>query len=159
VAHRDAIEKRIGGSASLTALEATDRRAPVITDPIAINERLTKLPDVTVLGLEEVSGLTKLHVERKHSFTGCPRCGVVAHVKDRTRVEYVDLPVYGEPTRLAQASASLPGQRLPDGELDRRGPSHRAATDAHDGPGRPLGHPPGRTLCAQRLRGGEGAGV
>jgi transposase len=37
---------------------------------------------------------------QKPSIVGCPRCGVLARVKDRCRVELVDLPVFGRPTRL-----------------------------------------------------------
>ena len=127
----------------------------MITDPIAINEHLAKLPDVTVLGIEDRGGITKLHVERKHVVQGCPKCGVVAHVKDRARVEYVDLPVYGEPTALVwhKRRFCCPDGELPDGELDRGGPSDRATTDAHDRPGGPLGHPPGRHVRPERLRG------
>ena len=73
----------------------------MITDPIAINEHFVKLDGVVVLGIDDPEGGPfRAHVETMERPHGCPSCGVVAHVKDRDRVELVDLPVYGHPSRL-----------------------------------------------------------
>ena len=62
---------------------------------------LVGLPDVVILDVEDVAGAPlRVHVELTRSTHGCPRCGVVAHVKDRRRVELVDLPMAGRPMRL-----------------------------------------------------------
>ena len=73
----------------------------MITDPIAINEHLVGLAHVVVLGVDDpASGPLRVHVETRALVAGCPSCGVVARVKDRARVELVDLPVFGRPARL-----------------------------------------------------------
>jgi transposase len=73
----------------------------VITDPIEMNEHFVKLPDVVVLGVDDrPEGPFRVHVECVAVPRGCRQCGVVAHVKDRSPVELIDLPLYGYPTRL-----------------------------------------------------------
>jgi transposase len=77
------------------------KRAPVITNPSAINSCFVRLADVNILGVEDLGkGPLRVHVECVRVVQGCPQCGVIAHVKDRPEVELVDLPVYGHPTRL-----------------------------------------------------------
>ncbi len=44
--------------------------------------------------------MAKIHVETVARSVGCSSCGVLAQVKDRTRVELVDLPLQGRPSRL-----------------------------------------------------------
>ena len=44
--------------------------------------------------------MAKIHVETVARSVGCPLCGLPAQVKDRTRVEFVDLPLQGRPSRL-----------------------------------------------------------
>ena len=64
-------------------------------------ELLVGLPDVNVLGVDDVpGGPLRVHIELRASTVGCPQCGVVAHVKDRYQVELVDLPAFGRWTRL-----------------------------------------------------------
>ena len=64
-------------------------------------ELLVGLPDVNVLGVEDVAtGPLRIHVELRTQVVGCPQCGVVAHVKDRYEVELIDLPAFGRWTRL-----------------------------------------------------------
>ena len=73
----------------------------MVTDPTRALEWMIGLPTVTFLGGEDgTNGAARIHVETKASSAGCPRCGVVAHVKDRSRVELVDLPMFGRPVRL-----------------------------------------------------------
>jgi len=56
---------------------------------------------IAFLGAEDGEGdQARIHVETKASFVGCPRCGVLARVKDRSAVELVDLALFGRPTRL-----------------------------------------------------------
>jgi transposase len=62
---------------------------------------LVGLADVVILDVEDVAGAPlRVHVELTRSAQGCPMCGVVAHVKDRRRVELVDLSMAGRPMRL-----------------------------------------------------------
>jgi transposase len=64
-------------------------------------ELLVGLPDVHVLGVDdEPDGPLRIHVALRTDVVGCPQCGVVAHVKDRSVVELIDLPAFGRPTRL-----------------------------------------------------------
>jgi transposase len=84
-------------------LTPTEKRTPV--DAKATCERcnrFSRLPDVVVLDLVEPGddGVVRIHVELEAVPQGCPSCGVVAHVKDRRRVELVDLALLGCPTRL-----------------------------------------------------------
>jgi transposase len=68
----------------------------------------TRWPELLV-GLEQVRVLEvargrdgRLHVavEATHDVVACERCGVRAALKDRDRVELVDLPAFGSPVRL-----------------------------------------------------------
>lgn len=72
------------------------------TDPIRVCELIVGLPDVNVLGVEEVGGdrPLRLHVETRGRRPACGRCGAPAVVKDRPRVELADLPAFGRPVRL-----------------------------------------------------------
>ncbi len=59
------------------------------------------LPAVRFLGGEDgVDGEARIHIEKMASRQGCPKCGAIARVKDRPRIEFVDLPLFGRPTRL-----------------------------------------------------------
>lgn len=72
------------------------------TDPTRMCELLVGLPDVNVLGIDDVIEVPlSVHVEvRRDGPLRCPTCGVIAKVKDRPTVELVDLPSFGRPTRL-----------------------------------------------------------
>lgn len=72
----------------------------VLTDPSDILRALVGLKDVRVLGFERRGAHVELVVEREIGVVSCPRCHVRARVKDRPRVSYVDLPVYGFPMKL-----------------------------------------------------------
>ena len=62
---------------------------------------LVGLPNVVILDVEDVPGAAlRVHVELTRSVQGRPSCGVVAHVKDRRRVELVDLSMGGRPMRV-----------------------------------------------------------
>lgn len=70
-------------------------------DPTRMCELLVGLPDVDVLGVDDVgAGPLRVHVQGSTLRPWCVGCGGLAEVKDRPRVEYVDLPVFGRKTRL-----------------------------------------------------------
>ena len=73
------------------------------TNPIRMCELIVGLPDVTVLGVDDLgAGLSlRLHVESRGSRPVCARCGSPAEVKDRPVVELCDLPAFGRPVLLA----------------------------------------------------------
>jgi len=64
-------------------------------------ELLVGLPDVVVLGVDDVAGEPIVVVVESVLDQGwCRECGSKARVKDRSRVTHVDLPCFGRPTRL-----------------------------------------------------------
>jgi transposase len=70
-------------------------------DPIRVCELLVGLPDVNVLGVDdEPGGPIRVHVECRGQRPCCGGCGSPVWVKDRPRVELVDLPAFGRPARL-----------------------------------------------------------
>lgn len=82
------------------------------TNPIRMCELLVGLPDVNVLGVEDVAGEPiRVHVESRVDEPSCSVCGARAWVKDRPQVVLVDLPAFGRPTRLAWRKHRL---RCPD---------------------------------------------
>jgi transposase len=75
-------------------------RATLEGDPVRMCEILVGLPAVDVIGLDADAHVLEVHVECRRTQTGCPSCGVVAHVKDQRPVRFVDLPVAGRPMAL-----------------------------------------------------------
>jgi transposase len=64
-------------------------------------EMLVDLLDVDILGVESRHReFVTVHFECRRVVVGCPECGVLAQVKDRRRVELVDLPMNGRSTRV-----------------------------------------------------------
>jgi len=61
---------------------------------------LVGLPDVTVIGVDEWPRWLRVVVETPTGRPGCG-CGGVVHRHGIREVEFVDLPVFGRPTRLA----------------------------------------------------------
>jgi transposase len=82
-------------------------------NPVRMCEILVGLPDVDVIGLDARSHVLEVHIECRRERTGCPSCGVVAHVKDQRPVRFVDLPVAGRPMALVWHKRRL---RCPDGD-------------------------------------------
>ena len=71
------------------------------TNPIRVCELLVGLPEVNVLGVEDDgAGPLRVHVERRTSRPTCPECAGRMWIKDRPRVELVDLAAFGRPARL-----------------------------------------------------------
>ena len=75
-------------------------RGSLECDPVRMCEILVGLPDVEVIGLDASGLVLEVHVECRRARTGCPWCGVVAHMKDQRPVRFVDLPVAGRPMAL-----------------------------------------------------------
>ncbi len=72
----------------------------VLDDPTEILAALVGLKDVRVLHYERRGPEVALVIEQFVEDARCPECGRAAQVKDRPRVTYVDLPVYGAAMRL-----------------------------------------------------------
>jgi len=71
-------------------------------DPTRVCELLIGLPAVRVLGVVDgPDAPIAVHVETRVARPSCPGCGRAARVKDRPKVELVDLPCFGRPARLA----------------------------------------------------------
>lgn len=71
------------------------------SNPTRMCELLVGLPDVAVLGVDDVAGEPIVVVVESLLDQGwCQVCGAKARVKDRTKVSHVDLPCFGRPTRL-----------------------------------------------------------
>lgn len=120
------------------------------TNPIRVCELLVGLPDVNVLGVDDdgPDEPLRVHVEIRGSRPDCPGCGGGVRVKDRPTVVLVDLPCFGRPTRLVwrkhrwvcvEGSCSTVSWTEQD-------PRIASASFGVDGPGRPVGHLPGRQV-------------
>ncbi len=72
----------------------------VITDPSEIVQALAGLKDVLVLAYERRGPDVSLVIEQVLGEVRCHACGALARVKERPRVTYIDLPVFGHPMRL-----------------------------------------------------------
>jgi transposase len=70
-------------------------------EPSQIVEALVGLKDVRVLAYRRVGPDVELVIEQSTVQRICPACGGPGQIKERPTVRYVDLPVYGQPMRLA----------------------------------------------------------
>ena len=69
-------------------------------DPTRVCELLVGLPEVTVLGIDDVTDVPlAVQIETRGERPGCTACGSLAVVKEHPVVTLVDLPVFGRPTR------------------------------------------------------------
>ena len=87
---------------------------------------LVGLPDVTVLGVEDVrDGPLRVHVETAGPRPACPDCDGPLRVKDRPVVVFVDLPCFGRPTRLVWRKFrwSCPNEACPVNTFTERVPT------------------------------------
>jgi transposase len=71
-----------------------------VSDPSEILHALVGLKDVRVLHYERRGPEVALVIEQVVKDASCPTCQRPSQVKDRPRVTYVDLPVFGAPMRL-----------------------------------------------------------
>lgn len=70
-------------------------------NPTRMCELLVGLGEVTVLGVEDVTGVPLVvHIESRSDQGWCRSCGTRAQVKDRSAVTLVDLPCFGRRSRL-----------------------------------------------------------
>lgn len=70
-------------------------------DPTRVCELLVGLPDVYVVGVEDVVGEPlKVHIRCRERDAWCRTCGARAQSKDRPKTELVDLRSFGRQTRL-----------------------------------------------------------
>jgi transposase len=97
----------------------------LLTDPIAICERLVGLDDVRIFGLVDLGASVHVHIETRSPRPGCRVCGVVAVVKDRVTVELVDLPCFGRSARLfwRKRRWCCPEPTCPNGSWTEEAPS------------------------------------
>jgi transposase len=73
----------------------------VESDPTRVCELLVGLPAITVLGVvDELDAPMVVHVEWRAPRPSCAGCAGAVVIKDRSRVELIDLPCFGRPTRL-----------------------------------------------------------
>ena len=97
-------------------------------------------------------------METTRRTAGCPRCGTVARVKDRSCVELIDLPIYDRTSRLVwhkrRFSCTDPDCRM--GTWTEEDATDRRSSPGAHLPGGPVGHSSGRTLRPECRRGGEG---
>jgi transposase len=70
-------------------------------EPRQIIEALVGLKDIHVLAYRRVGRDVELVIEQTARQQLCPTCGGRGQIKERPTVRYVDLPVYGQPMRLA----------------------------------------------------------
>ena len=59
-------------------------------------ELLIGLPNVRVLRVERINDVLEIHLETADPARFCPTCGMAGVVKDRPKVRYADLPVFGQ---------------------------------------------------------------
>jgi transposase len=95
----------------------------LLTDPIAICERLVGLDDVRIFGLVDLGASVHVHIETRSPRPGCRVCGVVAVVKDRVTVELVDLPCFGRSARLFWRKGRWCCPECPNGSWTEEAPS------------------------------------
>lgn len=69
-------------------------------DPNEILHAIIGLKDVQVLAYVRNHADVELVIEQTVGVVNCPVCGQRARVKDRPKVRYVDLPVFGTPMKL-----------------------------------------------------------
>ena len=64
-------------------------------------ELLVGLPDVDVVGVEDIpEGPLRVHVTCRQQDRWCRECGAWAELKDRAKIELVDLSAFGRQARL-----------------------------------------------------------
>ena len=89
-------------------------------DPTRMCELLVGLPDVNLLGVVDAVGEPlRVHIETRRQRPICHGCSGAVVAKDRDRVELVDLPAFGRPTRMVWCKRrwSCPAASCPVGSF------------------------------------------
>ncbi len=68
----------------------------VADDEFSMLELLIGLPNVRVLSVERINDVLEIHLETADPNRFCLSCGMAGVVKDRPKVRYADLPVFGQ---------------------------------------------------------------
>lgn len=125
----------------------------VCCEPSQIVEALVGLKDIRVLAYRRIGPDVELAIEQTVDRL-CPNCGTPGQIKERPTVRYVDLPVYGQPMRLAwrKTPVDLSATRLCGGQLDQCRSPHRRQELPADDAVRQMGdragrHRPGGLRC------------
>ena len=81
----------------------------MITDPTLMSQWFVGLEDVHLIQIDDEAAVPEVHIELARTVVGCPRCGVVAAVKDRHVVRLTDLTMAAhDRARVAQATVLVP---------------------------------------------------
>jgi transposase len=86
----------------------------VLLEPCQIVQALVGLKDVRLLAYQRFGPEVELLVEQSGVVKFCSACGARAQVKDRPVVRFVDLPVFGQPMRLAWRKHRLKCRQQPN---------------------------------------------
>ncbi|WP_216389423.1 transposase family protein [Arcanobacterium phocae] len=70
------------------------------SDPTVIVSRLVSLKDIRVLAYHRDESRQEIEIEQVLNNPACPQCNSPALVKERPKIRYIDLPVYGRPMSL-----------------------------------------------------------
>lgn len=91
------------------------------TDPTAVLSRVFSLKDVRALAYRREGAGQEIEIEQAAGEQRCPRRGARAGGKDRPRVRYADLPVYGRAMSLLwrRHRWRCPQRGLPREHVDR----------------------------------------
>jgi transposase len=68
----------------------------VADDEFSMLELLIGLPNVRVLRVERINDVLEIHLETADAARFCLSCGMAGVVKERPKVRYADLPVFGQ---------------------------------------------------------------
>ncbi|KAA8720419.1 transposase family protein [Corynebacterium spheniscorum] len=69
-------------------------------EPTAILRYLVSLKDINVLAYHRTGPSQAIEIEQALDDPRCEQCGDRAYIKDRPKVRYIDLPVFGRPMSL-----------------------------------------------------------
>jgi len=108
---------------------------------------LVDLPDVRVTGVQTGGPRVRVHVESTGERPTCEKCGALAWSKGRLETELVDLPCFGNPTRLVWHKRRWACPHGCGSWVE-----HEPRIGRQDPP-RPPGLDPGHRHCRSRQRG------
>ena len=68
----------------------------VADDEFSMLELMIGLPNVRLLRVERIDAVLEIHLQTADPARFCLSCGMAGVVKDRPKVRYADLPVFGQ---------------------------------------------------------------